>query len=318
MSRPSNRWSIIKKFGPYIITAVILAVLFWKISPKKIVDGISQADLIMGTVAFFMSVVFVLFAGIKMKIILSEMGYNISLSEAFALTIATYPLNVVIPSKGGDFAKSWFLSDKISLSEGISVVLAERIVDIAMLVAFAIVGALVAGIYELLWIAVLFVIGLTGIFIIIIKTETNKLRSRYLRKLNNLRMSLRTIFKNRRRLILVCLISMGIWVGSAVQVYVIFKALGTTVPIGYTCAATSVAIFIGFLPVTIAGMGTRDAAFVLLYSEYASEANSLAAGMLYTLFRYWGLAALGLPFLYRIHKKNQKSVNEITSKTQME
>jgi hypothetical protein len=51
-------------------------------------------------------------------------------------------------------------------------------------------------------------------------------------------------------------------------------------------------------------MGTRDAAIIMVFSGYATSSQLLAVALLFSLFRYWLLAIVGLPFM-RIALKNQ-------------
>ena len=60
------------------------------------------------------------------------------------------------------------------------------------------------------------------------------------------------------------------------------------------------AIFISLIPITIAGMGTRDSAIIYLFSSWASPSVCLGVGFLYTLFAYWFLALIGLPIIKKL------------------
>ena len=61
-------------------------------------------------------------------------------------------------------------------------------------------------------------------------------------------------------------------------------------------ALAPLAILAGLLPLTFAGVGTRDAALVALYAPYFSAATGAALGLLCTS-RYFLPAIGGLPFL---------------------
>jgi uncharacterized protein (TIRG00374 family) len=76
-----------------------------------------------------------------------------------------------------------------------------------------------------------------------------------------------------------------------------FQALGADVGVVRTAASMPVAIFVGLVPVTLSGMGTRDSAIVLLFADAVPHATSLGVGLLYSMLLYWLLALAGLPFL---------------------
>jgi len=59
------------------------------------------------------------------------------------------------------------------------------------------------------------------------------------------------------------------------------------------------AILIGLLPVTFAGIGTRDAAMLYFLGPITGNGVALAIGVFATL-RYIVVAAAGLPFIVRL------------------
>jgi uncharacterized membrane protein YbhN (UPF0104 family) len=61
-----------------------------------------------------------------------------------------------------------------------------------------------------------------------------------------------------------------------------------------------VAILAGLLPVTLGGLGTRDAAFIYLLRTVAGRAagaSVLAATIGYSAVAMWSFAIVGLPFM---------------------
>jgi hypothetical protein len=82
-----------------------------------------------------------------------------------------------------------------------------------------------------------------------------------------------------------------------VQTKLLFGGVGAVVPLGFTVAALPVVLFVGLLPITFAGMGTRDSAMLVMFFAYATQAQILAVGLLYTFFGYWLLALVGFPFV---------------------
>jgi glycosyltransferase 2 family protein len=75
------------------------------------------------------------------------------------------------------------------------------------------------------------------------------------------------------------------------------------VPLLYTFAALPPALFAGLMPFTLGGMGTRDSVIMLLFEGYATTAQSLTVGILYSFFGRWLLSILGIPFLQRLIKE---------------
>ncbi len=96
--------------------------------------------------------------------------------------------------------------------------------------------------------------------------------------------------------------SLLIWFISIVQTMTFFYAVGTNVPLLFTVANIPIAIFIGLIPITLGGMGTRDAAIIFLFSEFATPEKLLGVGILFSIFRYWLLSLIGIPFMRKMVK----------------
>ena len=90
--------------------------------------------------------------------------------------------------------------------------------------------------------------------------------------------------------------SLFIWFLHLVQIWMFTIALNQHVPFLANLPLSPLAILAGLLPLTFAGVGTRDAALVFFYAPYMSAAAGAALGVLCTL-RYVLPALLGLPFL---------------------
>ncbi len=81
--------------------------------------------------------------------------------------------------------------------------------------------------------------------------------------------------------------------------YCFFQAFRAAVPFSLILTYLPIAIFIGLIPVTLAGMGTRDAALIGFFSAYARPEQSLSVGIAYSVVAYWLMVVIGLGFLYR-------------------
>jgi len=78
----------------------------------------------------------------------------------------------------------------------------------------------------------------------------------------------------------------------------LITVLNAWTPFLISLALTPLAILAGLLPFTFAGIGTRDAAFIILYQPFFNAPTGAALGLLCTS-RYLLPALMGLPFLGR-------------------
>jgi len=100
----------------------------------------------------------------------------------------------------------------------------------------------------------------------------------------------------KRRFVGIMLFSIFLWLLHLGQIWVFILSLNVLVPFIDNLALTPLAILIGLMPLTFAGVGTRDAAFILLYANYFTAATGAALGLFATM-RYVIPALFGIPFL---------------------
>jgi uncharacterized membrane protein YbhN (UPF0104 family) len=103
-------------------------------------------------------------------------------------------------------------------------------------------------------------------------------------------------WSDRRRALTTTMVSVALWAAHLVQIWLFARSLGSVPLIGSMAAAT-LAILAGLLPFTMAGIGSRDAALVVLFGSWLTGAQGAALGMLATM-RYLLPAIAGLPFVH--------------------
>lgn len=89
--------------------------------------------------------------------------------------------------------------------------------------------------------------------------------------------------------------SFVIWVLQVLQFYFIFLMLGITLSVVYTYAGSCLALLAGVIPVSIAGMGTRDAVIIGFFNHLAPYELLASVGIL-SLSRIILPALVGIPF----------------------
>lgn len=239
----------------------------------------------------------------------------LSLAESWRQIVASNCLNLVLPSKMGDLAKGVFLyrQGHCRLDEGLHVVVFEKLLDLASLAAWMMIGWLVlrpegAWIIPVLGLGAVLVAGVSAVYFtpfgarLVFSLLPGKLMSHpKLAKVRGLLdsgprvMALVHATGARRAIILGW--SLLIWFLHLAQIYCFFKCLGAVVTPLQVFAVMPIAIFAGLMPLTVAGVGVRDWALVALFqSPENPEAVLVGVGLLVSL-RYIVPALGGLPFV---------------------
>ena len=91
---------------------------------------------------------------------------------------------------------------------------------------------------------------------------------------------------------------MLIWFVHIVQIWLFIIALDAFAPFIVSVALIPLALLIGLMPFTFAGIGTRDAALIVLYRPWFDAGTGAALGVL-CILRYLLPALAGLPLLGR-------------------
>ncbi len=237
----------------------------------------------------------------------------LSLWEANQLILAASSLNMVLPSKMGDIAKAYFMRDRGHLtgSLALSLVVFEKACDMLSLLLWCVLGLLLYPQKDwLFWVMTVSVLSglVLGLLLLgwprfaqFFFRQAERIAPKKLgKKLVTLSHSWQEMhdyfWGDRHQLAQISAMSIFIWFLHLLQIWCFILALRAWVPFLTNLALSPLAILAGLLPLTFAGVGTRDAALILFYAPYFNAATAAALGVLCTS-RYFIPAIAGLPFL---------------------
>ncbi len=282
-----------------VVTAGVFYLLFRRIDYANVLATLAGADFKWLVAAFALTFTFPLFSALRWRRMLLSLGHDVSFRDCVAMIMAAWPMGTITPSKAGDLMKAYYLKDRVPVGLVVGSVLAERVLDVLVLLALALGGCLAFERYRLALVAGL---GLVGGLVVIVALVRFRLPlpARLRAKLDPVLESLRRLGRSPSLLLVVLLWTFLNWMASVVQTVFCYRALGIEVPLVFASGALPLAIFVGLLPLTLSGMGTRDAAIIALFACHAPQEVSLGVGLLYSLFGYWIPALVGLPFLHRV------------------
>ena len=227
---------------------------------------------------------------------------HLSLGEANKLILVASTLNLVLPSKMGDIAKAWFMKERGHLSGSLAfaLVVFEKTCDMLSLLWWCVFGLLLYPRKDALFWSMTALVGTALIFGLVLLGSQgfaafifNKMK---LVRLNEAWREMHTYFwSSKKRLTSVALTSIFIWALHLLQIWMFICALRATTPFLVNLALAPLAILAGLIPLTFAGVGTRDAAILFFYQPYLAASTAAALGLLCTV-RYLLPALGGLPF----------------------
>ncbi|WP_088240050.1 lysylphosphatidylglycerol synthase transmembrane domain-containing protein [Calothrix rhizosoleniae] len=301
-----------KKFISIVVSLVILTIIYWKIDFPKLVEVFQNCDRLWMVISLLMVFPLTMLAAWRLQQLMPS-GNRLGFGEANRLILAASVLNMVLPSKMGDIAKAYFMKEKGHLHGllSLSLVVFEKACDMLSLLLWCAFGLILYPQKDwLFWVMTTVVVfGLIiGILLLtslkfthlFFKLSQKILSAKFRPKINKLRLSWEEMHKyfwqDNYSLFKIAGISIFIWFGHLLQIWFFILALKAWAPFLAHLALSPLAILAGLLPLTFAGVGTRDAALIAFYQPYFHAPTAAALGLLCTC-RYLLPAIGGLPFL---------------------
>lgn len=243
----------------------------------------------------------------RWTIILEALGYHVPMRRAFSAMLATWPLALFTPSRASDVLRAVAIKDLCPPIVGAGSVLAEKAIDVQALCLLTMIGAAVRGLWSIVPVAGLLLIAEWVVIALLLHLREGIERWPILRRrpevVRQLLLTLSKLLRQPGRLSIAALSSVVSWVAATVVVVSLLDVTRAEVAFSSTLALWPPAILFGQLPLTLAGMGTRDMAFIYMlraggYTEL-SESAVLAATFGYSLVVTWLPALIGLPLTLR-------------------
>lgn len=305
-----------------IVSLAILAVIYWKIDVQGLAGAFVNGDRFWLAVSLGMVIPLTGLTAWRLQILSPG---KLDWGESNRLILAACTLNMVLPSKMGDIAKAYFMRDRAALPErnrelaernrsnldgalSLSLVVFEKACDLLSLLFWCAIGLAIYPrrdwLFGLMTFAVVggLAIGLGGIASRRIARSAFQLARKIIsgQKLDRLQAAWEAMhdyfWRDRLRLWQVASLSVFIWFLHLLQIWFFILALNAWTPFLVNLALAPLAILAGLLPLTFAGVGTRDAALIVFYQPYFDAPTAAALGLLCTS-RYLLPAIAGLPFL---------------------
>ncbi len=306
-----------KRFISIAVSVIILSAIYSKIDFPKLVQIFQNCDGWWMATSLGMVVPLTMLTAWRLQQLMPSVGVKgrspLEFGEANRLILVASVLNMVLPSKMGDIAKAYFMRERghLSGSLSLSLVVFEKACDMLSLLLWCAFGLILYPskdwLFFLMTASVTFglVTGLLLLwsrrfaqlfFVLVSAIAPKKLQS----KLEKLRIAWGEMhayfWQDKSQLLKITSTSVFIWFLHLLQIWFFILALKAWTPFLANLALAPLAILAGLLPLTFAGVGTRDAALIVFYQPYFNAPTAAALGLLCTS-RYLLPAIGGLPFL---------------------
>jgi hypothetical protein len=223
----------------------------------------------------------------------------------FVIMVLSWFANCVVPARLGDAYRSFLLKDRTgaSFGMGLGTILAERLIDLVVLVLVALSSGVVVfgthapGRAEQAFLLGLGVVaaGVAGAFALY------RLRERFERRLPDRftghfqRLNL-GIFDILRRPLPFAAMSVLIWLGDGLRLYLIAWSLGARLTFPEALVVALLSALVTIIPITPAGVGVVEGFMIWMLPQVGvPDGTAAAIAILDRVVTYWSLIAFGVP-----------------------
>lgn len=250
-------------------------------------------------------------------------GINISYGTTLVFFLVSGFLSVITPGRIGEFAKIYYVGKKaaVNTATSTSAVVLDRIWDVLILTLLGGLSVvLLLGGFQIdtLTIFVILIIFLAALAVILFPAIMFRPALWFLRNNSKLRNDFEEVYTNwREKVLKIFLAGFGLTLLAflALACIPLFFApqLGQEVGIIPAVSAVSISNMLAFLPVTIAGFGTRELVFSEVWSVLGYTAESaITISTAYFICNYIGSLVLG-GVTYAVAFRKHFSLKELRS-----
>ncbi|HET9870807.1 MAG TPA: lysylphosphatidylglycerol synthase transmembrane domain-containing protein [bacterium] len=305
----------------FILGLVLFAVLLGRVDLPTSWRILTSARPLWTLLAFLFLLPEVFFKAWRIKVLSHFFHSRLTFAQGNWIYLSGQPLSAVTPAKLGDIVRVLGIRHwgGLKLTGAFAVHVADKVYDLLALGLFAASGLMVAlAQHENQTPALMALVGLAlGLLAMALFLNPQWMRS-FIRPAllalapQKLAKQLRThgsefyadllsIFRSFNRVLLPFTLSLGAWFTVWVRAYFCALALGIPLSFGRILLLMPVVVVIEFIPVTLMGFGTREAALFLFFASAAvSKSALLSFSLLNVLAGPLFTSLVGIPCAWRL------------------
>ncbi len=256
-----------------IIGILLFIFVIFKIDAIKSLKVILDSNIYLVAVSIFFIFPIVASRSLRWELLLNSQGIKNGFWESFLAYFNAIFWGAITPAKMGEFSKIALLKRKgLSVEQSIPSIIMDRVMDVVFIMVVGLAGFILffGQFKSAIWLLSSVLIIMT-FFILLCFFEPSFAPRRLKKILKYIAYSKydRPFFTFLSGIIL----TVFSWLLYFFQIYLMAIAIGLKIPFFTISVMTSVVSALSFLPITVSGIGTRDAAFIYFFNNlgYAKE-----------------------------------------------
>ncbi len=300
---------MLKKILPYVFGLAVLGIILYQLDTQKIVElALSMNMLVLASAVLLLVPMFFL-KSLRWNILLRSQKIKYSTWDTFVVYLASLSFGLVTPARIGELVKLAYLRrDKHPMGKSLYTIMIDRVFDTAFLLLFSYIGLFVfASLVEKtlpFFVTILVVSVIMVLFAIFFKEVILRTIKRVMERLlpnHHSTKAINEVFEafNTLNFPLIgklAFITFLSYIVHFFQAFIIAHALGLEANFFLIAFALSIAALATLIPITVAGIGTRDVAFLTVFTAagFAPELSIAFSTVMLVLT----LALAGLAFFF--------------------
>lgn len=272
----------IKKYATYFIGFIVFLLIIGWIDLEKTMQILLNTNPVLFVVSMLMFIPMFFTKILRWKFIMDKQKIHYSVGKCSSMYLSALYIGLVTPGKVGELIRTFYLKrDGVAFGRGFFSVFFDRFYDLLALLSIAYLGLfLFAEVFRTLivFLTVVGLIGAAALGVFILKKNTlGKIvkfiiaRATPKKYRDDIENTAREFYKDIRilgpaSLFYIVFLSFLSWFAHFIQVQLLAMSIGMDVSMIHIAFVVSVATLLSLLPVSLLGVGTRDASFVFLFA----------------------------------------------------
>ncbi len=299
------KYSITQVILSVIISSAIILILFAKVDFSRVLSIVARSNPFLIILAVVISIGINIFLGtVKWQRILTALGCPLTYSEVLSIRSGCIPLKVIFPVKSSEILKAVYLNKQKNLPFGraVSSLLLDKTLNLFVTAVLFLLGVFFVSL-RLFPLALFSVFLLVVIFLLLFSRKTRmafidvakRIHPRFRSFMVQLLSGFEDISLKEKGILL--FYSLLFQISEFINTFILFMAIGITVPFYLILVFVPLIMAVNNAPVTILGLGTREAMILFLFAPYGDTPLLLSSGILISFIEHVLPVVFGLFFL---------------------
>lgn len=265
-------------FSKISISILLLVFLFWKFGLKEIIKTISTISASLVILVLLIFLINIILGSWKIFILFNALKTKLNFFSLLKHYTISWFLSFFTPAKIGQFSLVYFLKkERVKVGESSAVFVVDKIIGLTTLFILSISGFFIffktSEALKIVLIS-LFLISFLS-FASLSRVGKNLIKKIILRRYSKVFVGFSKaeslILKKKSLILKNFVISMANWVINAVSVYILFVGFNQKISLFSVVSINAVLGMISFIPISISGLGVREASAVFFFSKLGIE-----------------------------------------------